>query len=65
MMPKSVIGLLFWLAFIPTFIALLVFGEQKEGQSALSYYFKKTLIAVGVSLVWLGGISYYLISNGI
>jgi len=65
MMPKSVLGGLFLIGFLPVFIALMVMGERKEGEGMVWYVFKKFMVAVLVGLTWLGGVSYYMISNGI
>jgi hypothetical protein len=61
----SVIGFIFWVAFIPVFLALLLLGKRKENESIFWYGFKRAIVALVVGVSWLAGVSYYLLSNGI
>jgi hypothetical protein len=61
----SVIGFIFWVAFIPVFLALLLLGKRKEDESIFWYGFKRAIVALVVGVSWLAGVSYYLLSNGI
>lgn len=64
-MNNSALGVLFYIIFIPVFLATLILGPHREGTSWIWYFVKKATLSLVITIAALVGIGMYASANGI